>query len=313
MTLPDFLVIGAQKSGTTSLYTYLRQHPGLCLSPKKEPHFFCGPGGGTPPAWTGPVDRVVLGRSIFDPARYAELFADAGDRPTGEMSTGYLVDPAVPARVVAANPEVRVVVLLRDPVLRAYSSWWMWRRSRWDGLDFAAALAAEDDRLAQGWGWHYAYRRTGMYGEHLTRWRAAVGADRLLAVRSTDLDHDRLETVQRIFAFLGVDPAFVPDVAVVRNVADPERLRAGRADGPGGPDDRSGPPVRLGPAKRLVGAAVRTTRTLRTGVRTAPPERPALDPGLRATLDAQYAEDRVRTAEMLGWDDWADPIRSDPI
>jgi hypothetical protein len=304
MPIPDFLVIGAQKAGTTSLFTYLRQHPGLHLSPKKEPHFFCGPGEDRPPAWTGPVDRVVLGRSVFDRADYRALFADAGDRRTGEMSTGYLVDPTVPARVVAANPEVRVVALLRDPVARAYSAWWMWRRGRWDGLDFAAALAAEDDRLARGWGWHYAYRRTGLYGEHLHRWRHAVGADRVLAVRSTDLDHDRLATVQRIFAFLGVDPDFTPDVSGEHNVLDPERLRTSRA-----PEAAraagAGRPARLGPAKRLVGAVVRTTRTIRSGVRTAPAERPPIDPAVREALAAAYADDRRRTAEMLGWDDWA--------
>jgi len=306
MPIPDFLVIGAPKAGTTSLFSYLRQHPGLHLSPRKEPHFFCGAGDDRPPTWTGPIDRVVLDRSIFDRAGYAALFAGADGRPVGEASTSYLVDPAVPARVAATNPEARVVALLRDPVDRAYSAWWMWRRDRWDGLDFGAALAAEDDRLARGWGWHYAYRRTGMYGEHLDRWLGTLGAGRVLAIRSTDLDHDRLATVQRVFAFLGVDPAFVPDVSLVRNVADPARIQAIVDEEPDRRSElRVGPPGGLGPVKRLIGATVKTMRTVRTGVRTAPRVRPPMDPDVRAALTAHYADDRRRTAALLGWDDWA--------
>ena len=212
MSRPDFLVVGAQKAGTTSLHTYLRQHPALFLTTQKEPHFYCAPGDGRPPPWTGPGDAPLLAHMTFDPARYAALFADAGDRRRGEASTMYLNDPGAPPRVVAANPDVRVVAVLRDPVERAYSAWWMWRRARLEPLSFADALDAEPTRLAAGWSPNFAYAGIGRYAEHLQRWRDAVGPTQMLVLHSDDLRHDRLATVQSVFAFLGVDPAFTPDV-----------------------------------------------------------------------------------------------------
>ncbi|MFM8302915.1 MAG: sulfotransferase domain-containing protein, partial [Actinomycetota bacterium] len=212
MSVPDFLIVGAQKAGTSSLYAYLRQHPGLFLSARKEPHFFCSPGDGRPPPWTGDADAQVMQVMTFDPDRYAALFADAGGRPCGEASTMYLVDPDVPARVVAANPDVRVVVLLRDPVERAYAAWWMWRRDRLEPLEFATALEAETARTASGWGPNFAYRGGGLYAEHLQRWRHVLGPDRMLVLRTEALRTDRLATVQSVFTFLGVDAGFAPDV-----------------------------------------------------------------------------------------------------
>jgi len=232
MPFPDFLVIGAQKAGTTSLFTYLRQHPGLHLSPRKEPHFFCGPGEDRPPAWTGPVDRVVLGRSVFDRDDYRALFADAGDRRTGEMSTGYLVDPTVPARVVDANPEVRVVALLRDPVARAYSAWWMWRQGRWDGLDFAAALAAEAIRTAgehERLGAdpsavshahrHHTYVAQGCYADALARWFAAYGRDAVHVIVCDELFSDPTATMGRLYRDLGLPDHALGDPRVHNDAA----------------------------------------------------------------------------------------------
>jgi len=292
---PDFLLIGAQKAGTSSLWTYLRQHPDLFLPAQKEPHFFCGPGDGRPPPWRGPGDHALLARLVFDPEEYAALFAGAGGRRRGEASTMYLNDPDVPARVVAANPAVRVVVMLRDPVTRAHSAWWMWRRARLEPLDFVEALAAEPARLAAGWSPTVAYDGISRYAGHLARWREAIGADRFLALRSDALRHDRLATVQSVFAFLGVDPTFVPTLDHEANdgsVPGPRTAPLGRH------------PLRSlrVATRRLVPPPWRRT----TGLEEAPRRRPPLDSAVRERLRASYADDVARTEAMLGWDlpDW---------
>jgi hypothetical protein len=120
--IPHFLVIGAPKSGTTSLHAYLIQHPELFLPKFKEPHYFCTQGDGTPLAWLSESGEPRPG-FINDPVAYAALFAEAGSRLTGESTNSYLSDPAVPARVVPANPDERIIAILRDPVARAISAW----------------------------------------------------------------------------------------------------------------------------------------------------------------------------------------------
>ena len=292
---PEFLVVGAQKAGTTSLWVYLRQHPELFLAAQKEPHFFCGTGDGRPPPWTAPGDAALMAHMTFDPEAYAAWFADAGDRVRGEMSTMYLHDPAVPARVVAANPQVRIVVLLRDPVARAYSAWWMWRRARLEPLEFADALAAEPERRASGWGPNFAYRGIGRYAEHLERWRAVLPAEQMLVLRSDALRDDRLTTVQSVFGFLGVDPTFVPDVA--REVNDGSGARPRTAP-------RGRHPLRAARmrARRLVPRAWQRE----PGPPPLPRHRPPIDRGVAAALRASYADDVRRTEALLGWDlrDW---------
>lgn len=288
---PDFLIIGAQKAGTTSLHAYLGQHPEIFLPVRKEPHFFCAPGDGGPPPWFGPVDLAVRRALVWDPDGYADLFADAAGRTTGEASTMYLVDPAVPGRVVAAIPTVRVIVVLRDPVTRAHAAWWMWRRARLEPLDFAEALAAETRRCADGWGPNYAYRANGRYGEHLTRWRDVLDPAQMLVLLDDDLRHARRRTVQEVFAFLGVDDTFEPDLDRELNVG------GGRSDG-----------RRLHPRHLVRAARSRVRRAVppawRRSTRPAPlpRRRPPIPPAVAADLRTGYADDVAATEELLGWD-----------
>ena len=288
---PDFLIIGAQKAGTTSLHAYLGQHPEVFLPVRKEPHFFCAPGDGGPPPWRGPADLAVRWALTWDPDRYADLFADAAGRTTGEASTMYLVDPAVPDRVVAANPAVRVIVVLRDPVARAHSAWWMWRRARLEPLDFAEALAAEARRCADGWGPNYAYRANGRYGEHLARWRGVLDPAQMLVLRDDDLRHARRATVQAVFAFLGVDDTFVPDL---------DRELNGHG---------AQPDVRRHHPRHLVRAArVRARRMVppvwrrSTWPAPLPRHRPPIPLAVEADLRNGYADDVAATETILGWD-----------
>lgn len=213
MPRPDLLLIGAQKAGTTSLYRYLGQHPRVLMSRVKEPGFL---------SWldekssVGPAGEPVVAQTL---ARWEELFegceemrADGEPCAVGEATTAYLYAPGAPARAVKYVPDARVVALLRQPAERAFSNWLHARREGREPIsDFVSALGAEDGRVASNWGpmWHYT--RKSRYAPQLQRWRRYFG-DRMLVLTTDELDADGVGTCQRIFRFLGLDDAFVPDV-----------------------------------------------------------------------------------------------------
>ena len=206
--LPDFFVIGAPKSGTTSLCDYLHQHPDVFISSHKEPHHFSYEDDGWP-RW-----------AVRDRAEYEDLFAEA--RPgqvLGEGSTWTLYSEGAPKRIAAAVPDARFVALLRHPTDRAFSNWTSNRRRGSEDMDtFEAALEAEPARVARrGWAWHDHYVRAGFYADQLERYFDAFGRDRVLVLLFDDLKADTPGVVRRVYEFIGVDGSFEPDTAKVHN------------------------------------------------------------------------------------------------
>jgi len=212
-SFPDFLIIGTKRGGTTALWRYLLAQPAvLPMFPSrqhiKSPHYFY---------WHyGKGDRWY--RSHFPTSTYRkgkELLTGA---PTivGEASPYYLYDPRVPERVATAMPGVKVIVLLRDPVRRAYSHYWERVDQGVEPLSFADALAAEPARLAgeveamtadpgyysRAHDW-YSYRDRGLYLPQLQRWQEQLPADRFLILRSEDFYGDPPATVRTVLDFLG--------------------------------------------------------------------------------------------------------------
>lgn len=212
---PDFLIIGTQRGGTTSLYHYLAQHPAVVPSARKEVHYFDlqyhrGD------AWY---------RSHF-PLR------DPFHRPglvSGEASPYYLFHPLVPARVAASHPGVRLIVLLRDPVDRAISHHEHERAKGRESLPLAEALEAEPDRIDAGVRQRvqagieepahrrFSYVARGRYAEQLERWFAHFPRDRFLILRSESLFTDPARTVDEVTTFLGLRPHPPADLTA-RNV-----------------------------------------------------------------------------------------------
>jgi hypothetical protein len=182
-TLPDFVIIGAQRAGTTSLYEFLVAHPDVRPAAKKEVHFF-----------DRPPRRLLHYRAAFPigPRR------DSRSWRTGEATPSLLYQQSAPTRVAAALPDGRFVVLLRDPVDRAYSHWALEHSRGNELLDFEGAVAAEPARLASepetnpkgGLAVLHrraSYVRRGEYADQLLRWFDAVGRDRILVVQSERL------------------------------------------------------------------------------------------------------------------------------
>jgi hypothetical protein len=187
--LPTFLIIGAAKSGTTTVAAHLRSHPDVFVPEAKELYFFS----------SGPArDRS------HDIGWYSEQFA-AGASATarGEATPIYLPDPSAPAAVARTLPDAKIVALLREPVSRAWSHYWHARRRGVEHRSFSAALADERRGIDVV---EFGYEATGRYVEHLRRWADHVPASSLHVVLLDDLERDPRSVYDGVCRFIGVDP-----------------------------------------------------------------------------------------------------------
>jgi hypothetical protein len=219
MNMPNFLIIGAQKSGTTSLYEYLKQHPQIYMSSLKEPRFFAFEG--EKPTFAGPGDRELYKDVVSDLEDYQALFQGISkEMAIGEASVVYLYFPRTPERIRHYIPDVRLIAVLRNPVERAYSAFLHLTRDRKEPLrDFASALQAEDERIQNNWGpiWHY--KQIGFYYAQLKRYYDMFEREQIRVYLHEDLSDDPTKMLKEIFEFLGVDNTFVPDVRQRHNVS----------------------------------------------------------------------------------------------
>jgi len=217
VALPDFFVVGAPKAGTTALHTALADHPGLYLSPVKEPKFFlCD---GPPPQSGGPGDAHSYREWVWQRDEYERLF-DAAPEGTlrGESTPLYLADDAAHERIRDAVPGARLIAVLRDPVDRAYSNWaHLWA----DGLepvsDFLAACAEEPARVEAGWAPFWRYLGTGLYGRQLRHLGTCFPREQIHVIRYKELVDEPADTLDGICRFLGVEEGLLTEIPA-RNV-----------------------------------------------------------------------------------------------
>ena len=300
MALPDFFLIGAPKAGTTALHAALARHPGLYLSPVKEPKYYlCD--GAPPVARAGPGDAHSARDWVWDRDRYSALFAAAPEGALrGESTPFYLYDRAAHLRIKRDVPDARLIAVLRDPVDRAHSNWMhLWS----DGLepigDFVEACEAEDDRIAAGYAPFWHYRSVGRYGEQLAHLYSVFDRSQVHVLRYRQLVDSPVETLAAIGRFLGVDGlASAPRAENSRPyVADTRQARAlGRAIRAGAAAGALLPPQMWRRASRPLVAARH-----RNGAR-----RPVLSPGERRAVLAPLADDIALLSEVTGesYADW---------
>jgi hypothetical protein len=228
MSLPDFLVIGAPKAGTTALHVALHRHPALYMSPVKEPKFFLTDG--PPPARGGPGDAQTYREHVWRRADYEALFDDAPPGALrGESTPFYLYDRAAQRRIHALLPGVRLIAILRDPVERAHSNWThLWSAGLEPIDDVVCACQEEERRIDAGWAafWHYV--RLGRYGEQLEHLYALFPSEQVLVFRYRDLLERPARTLDRICSFLGVETGVLTEVPRENVTAHPEHTRRHR-------------------------------------------------------------------------------------
>jgi len=302
MPLPDFLIIGVPKAGTTALHAALAAHPRLFLPSVKEPKFFLSEG--PPPAQGGPGDAQTYQEHVWRQADYEALFAPAPSGAlTGEATPFYLYDLDAQNRIERLIPKAKLIVMLRNPVDRAHSNWThLWAAGLEKERDFVRACELEESRKAAGWAhfWHYVSQ--GLYGgqvEHLFR---RFAREQVLLLRYRDLRDSPVETLNRVCEFLGVETGLldaVPSQNVTPFVADTPfnavprlLLRTGARFGQHFPV-----PLRL--AAR--GPLLTVLRRQRGG-------RPTLTPEQRRAVLPYFADDIGRLEQVTGlsYADWLD-------
>ena len=222
--LPDFVIIGAAKSGTTSLYDFITKHPRIKPAYTKEPDNF-----------SSPDDLGLLYYKTNFPILIKQL--------TGEASTSYLSSSAAPARMKASIPDAKVIAILRNPIDRAYSHYHFacrqnaetsttfeealeleesrWKKSREATLELKSVFYEKGTLSGQGdlyqllrsssianWA---LYLRYGHYAEHLENWFRHYDRDQFLILSTKDFEQDRQGTLDQVFKFLGVNSFKIQD------------------------------------------------------------------------------------------------------
>jgi hypothetical protein len=210
---PNFFIVGAANSGTTSLYTYLNQHPEVFLPTLKEPHYFSQ----IRPAY----EQRYMRTYVTDERTYLRLFRKAGGyKAIGEASTSYLSDPEAHQRIQNVAAKAKIIIILRDPVERAHSHYLMDVREGRQNVNFFEALRDDWSRKEKGWGVSQLYVELGMYAEQVKRYLRAFGPQQVLILMSEDLKGASAQrTLMTVLRFIEVDLSYLSqmDTSYVEN------------------------------------------------------------------------------------------------
>lgn len=301
--MPDFLVIGAPKAGSTALHDALATHPQLYASPAKEPKYFLTDG--TPPDRAdhrGPGDAHSAREWEWRLDRYERLFwAAPSDALRFESTPFYLWQRASHARIAEAIPDAKLIAVIRDPVDRAFSNWThLWADGLEPEADFLRACRLEAGRIAAGWAPFWRYLDLGRYGmqfEHLFRY---FDPARVRVIRYRQLIDSPRETLDELCAFLGVATGLLerlPDANVGRWAPDGPLNAVLRRS------------IRTGAAAAAYAHPKiwrRAQRPLLAALQRGDAARPRLAPDVRAQLVNEFADDNALLCELLDGDysDW---------
>lgn len=211
IAMPNFLIVGAAKSGTTSMYSYLNQHPHIFMPKWKELSFFS-------------MDPFGPLHKVKKPEYYYRVFTKASNKfAVGEASTSYLYDESAPRQIKKLLGTIKIIIILRNPVEMAYSLYnHQVRREGETLITFEAALAAEESRRKnitfrkKCYGWHanYYYYHRGLYFEQVERYLDTFEKDNVLILLFDEIIRDAVAVAQKAYRFLGVDDTFVPVIKV---------------------------------------------------------------------------------------------------
>ncbi|WP_216828243.1 sulfotransferase domain-containing protein [Alkalihalobacterium elongatum] len=186
--LPDFLIIGAQKSGTTSLFRYIIQHPNVIPAVKKEIHFFNNP------------DHFNKGIDWYK-AQFPQL--DKNEISiTGEATPNYLEHSHIPKKVFKLMPNVKLIVILRNPVDRVYSNYHYRIKRGLENLSFEQVISNEEKLIKKGKTTQARYLYRGFYAEHLKEWMRYFPKEQFLILQSEEFFKDPSKNINQLISFL---------------------------------------------------------------------------------------------------------------
>jgi len=215
--MPDFIVLGAPKAGTTSLYFYLKQHPQIFVPEIKEPGFLAFADADLSQI-EFQSDTYMRRVTITKLDKYSSIFESAGaDQKKGDFSTVYLGSPQAPLNIAKYAPQAKMIAILRNPIERAFSNFMHRRNANTETCgSFLDAVRAEPERIRQNWYASYHYVRAGMYSAQLKAYLNLFRRDQIRVYLYEELKQiDWL--IKDLFEFIGVDPNVPIDTSVKFN------------------------------------------------------------------------------------------------
>lgn len=213
---PNFIVIGAMKSATTSLYTYLKQHPDIFMTKIKEPMFFNN--------YNQDADYKILGnksKKLKTLEEYLLLFEDVNDeKAIGEASPAYIYNTKAPQLIKEILPDVKIIAILRHPIDRAYSNYLhVVRADKENSNSFEESLEKEKERINEKWSPLYHYIEKGYYSVQLQRYYDLFPSENIKVYLFEDVVKKPKDTLKDIFKFLEVDENVDIDTSKKSNVS----------------------------------------------------------------------------------------------
>lgn len=292
---PHFLIIGAAKSGTTSIYEGLKQHPKIQMSSVKEPNFFALEGSDLA-FKPGSTTSGYLEECVTDWDQYLQLFHPSnGHKILGEASPIYLYDTNAAKRIHQYIPTAKLIVILRNPIERAYSNFLQHVREGIETTDsFSTAIELEERRLAEKWWWGFAYIKAGFYHQQLLRYTNIFASDQIKIYLYDDFKLSPEDILRDIFQFLDVDPAFTSSsLSTQHNVGGAPQNKALHSF-------LSKPNPLKEPFKRLLPQKLR--KRLVTNLKARNLAKPPLDNDLKRMLTEIYRSDILKLSTLIDRD-----------
>jgi len=292
MIMPNFLIIGAAKSGTTSLSKYINQHPEVYMGLVKETNFFALKGKEFPYRMSTITPGYFEKEIITDIAAYEALFKGlTNETAIGEASPIYLYSKDACESIHSHIPNAKLIVILRNPVDRAYSNFLHHLREGLETTDsFDEALAQEEERIHDYWWWGFHYTKAGFYYEQLKRYFDRFDSKNIKVFLYEDLISDSERLLQDIFEFLSLDINFIPSRLVRQNVSGIPKNKFWH-------EFLSKPSLVKEPLKLLIPAHVR--QQLAEGLRNKNLAKPSMAPETRDKLKALFRDDILQLQDLI--------------
>lgn len=286
--LPNFIIFGSNKSGSTSLCNYLIQHPDIFISKKKEPNFFMHDEGST-------VKHPSGATTVYTLDWYKYLFRNAQEKAIGEASVSYIIDEEAPMRIKSRLPDVKLIALLREPVSRLYSQYLFNVRGNLEKPNTDILKLIQSPKSSDI---NPRYFERGLYFKYLQNYYQVFEQKQIRIYLFDEFVSDPMKVVKDIFEFLDVDTTFTPTV--------------GAKDAPSGiPKNQTiyNFIYKDNLIKKLLRPITRTLfpdrnkrRSLWTSLIYNSLERPELDPKVRQTISEMYRSDIIQLQKLINRD-----------
>lgn len=286
---PNFLIVGAAKCGTSSLDRYLSQHPEVFIPPKKEAHYYSTIS--FPERFRGPGDDGMNQYTIRDQHLYEDLFTGVRqEKAVGESSVFYLFYPGTAERIYADIPDAKIIIMLRNPIDRAFSAYMHLIRDEREHLDFGEALQNEERRKAMDYEPMWLYKELGLYSRQVKRYFDVFGESQVKTVIFEEFVKDPQSTLVDLLNFLDVDSSIPIDTSIQYNVSGKPKSRwiYNFISKPNGVKELIKPFFPPGMRERL---GIRAKSLIL--------EKVSMDPVIRSELESFYADDIVQLENLL--------------